>query len=46
MTGGTEEVVKVWEIATGRVIGKGKGHSGPINTVAWSFDDRQVLSGG
>lgn len=46
VTGGTEEVVKVWDLQSGQIIGKGQGHSGPINSVAFSYDDRQIVSGG
>ncbi|KRX10889.1 WD40-repeat-containing domain [Pseudocohnilembus persalinus] len=46
VTGGTEEVVKVWDIQSGQIVGKGQGHSGPINSVAFSYDDRQIVSGG
>ena len=45
-TGGSEEIVRLWDIGTGKVLGEGSGHSGTINTVAFSADDKQFISGG
>jgi len=45
-TGGSEEIVRLWDIGTGKVLGEGAGHSGTINTVAFSADDKQFISGG
>ncbi|EGR30971.1 WD40 repeat protein [Ichthyophthirius multifiliis] len=45
-TGGSQQVVKIWEFSTGKLVGEGKGHSGTINTVCFSFDDKQIISGG
>lgn len=45
-TGGSEQTIKIWEVSSGKLISTGRGHSGCINTVTFSADDRQVLSGG
>lgn len=46
VTGGSEQVVRLWDVASGRVLEEGTGHSGTINTVAFSADDKQFISGG
>lgn len=45
-TGGSEQIVRLWDVGTGKVMGEGAGHSGTINTVAFSGDDKQFISGG
>lgn len=45
-TGGSEQVVRLWDVGTGKVLGEGTGHSGIINTVMFSADDKQLISGG
>ncbi|KAL4432056.1 hypothetical protein ABPG74_017792 [Tetrahymena malaccensis] len=46
VTGGSEQIVKIWDFATGKLIAQGRGHSGCINTVSFSPDNKQVISGG
>jgi WD40 repeat protein len=43
-TAGTGQVVKVWDVAAGRMLSEGKGHSRTINKVAFSPDNKQVVS--
>ena len=45
-TGGSEQIVKLWDVATGNLIGEGNGHSGCIKSLAFSWDDKQLVSGG
>jgi WD40 repeat protein len=45
-TGGSEQILKLWEVSTGNLVAQGKGHSGCINTLAFAADDRQLISGG
>ena len=45
-TGGSETVVKLWDIGTGSIIGEGTGHSGCVKSLAFSADDKQIVSGG
>ncbi len=37
--------MKVWDVETGREICALSAHSGPAQSVAWSRDDRILLSG-
>eukprot|EP00762_Andalucia_godoyi_P002084 ANDGO_02593.mRNA.1 Cilia- and flagella-associated protein 52 len=45
-TGGTDQVVRLWDTRTGRVLNEGPGHSGTICRVRFSPDDRQLVSVG
>ncbi len=45
-TGGSEQIVRLWDIGTMKAIEEGGGHSGTINSVAFSYDDKQLISGG
>jgi WD40 repeat protein len=45
-TGGTDQVVKLWDARTCRVVTEGLGHSGCIRDVQFSPDDKQLLSVG
>lgn len=45
-TGGSEQVVKLWDVGSGQLIAEGNGHSGCIRSVAFSYDDKQLVSGG
>lgn len=45
-TGGSEMIVKLWDIGSGSIIGEGTGHSGCIRSLSFSADDKQVVSGG
>jgi WD40 repeat protein len=44
-TGGTDEVVCLWDDRTLRPMVVGSGHSAPVSSVTWACDGRQVLSG-
>lgn len=45
-TGGTDGLVRLWDIRAGRPVSECVGHSGAVNKVAWSPDDRQLASVG
>ncbi len=43
-SGGWDRVVKLWDLARGRVLKEFRGHEGYITSVSFSADDRYVLS--
>jgi WD40 repeat protein len=45
-TGGTDERIKLWDFATGQCLADGIGHSGCVTSLAFSPDDRQLVSTG
>ncbi|OQS03482.1 cleavage induced hypothetical protein [Thraustotheca clavata] len=45
-TGGTDQIVKLWNFDTGALIVDGVGHSGSVCSLAFSPDDRQLVSVG
>ncbi|DAZ97457.1 TPA: hypothetical protein N0F65_009940 [Lagenidium giganteum] len=45
-TGGNDRVVKLWDYNTGHLIMDGIGHSGNVRALAFSPDDRQLVSVG
>lgn len=46
-TGGTDGVVRLWDIrASGKSLAECAGHSGDVRKVAWSPDDKQIVSVG
>ena len=45
-TGGTDQGVMVWDYATGGHLATGGGHSGTVNSLQFSPDDRQLVSVG
>eukprot|EP00164_Ancoracysta_twista_P003295 GFYU01004401.1.p1 GENE.GFYU01004401.1~~GFYU01004401.1.p1 ORF type:complete len:617 (-),score=197.08 GFYU01004401.1:136-1986(-) len=45
-TGGTDQVVKLWDFVTGNLLSNGVGHSGTVTSLAFSDDDRQLVSVG
>ncbi|CAD8189831.1 unnamed protein product [Paramecium octaurelia] len=45
VTGGSNCSVKLWDLQTGQQISEGFGHSGPVNTVQFAPDGKQVISG-
>lgn len=38
-------VICLWDVATGKLIRKLRGHTGSVNGLAWSLDGRFVISG-
>jgi len=44
--GGTDEVVNLYDTSTGKLLSQGEGHSKPINSLAFSPDDKQLVSCG
>lgn len=45
-TGGTEGTLRIWSYISGNMVSEHIGHSNPINSVAFSFDDRQIVTAG
>ena len=45
-TGGSEQILRLWDLGSGKVISEGLGHSGTISSIAYSYDDKQIISGG
>eukprot|EP00668_Euglena_longa_P029336 GGOE01036682.1.p1 GENE.GGOE01036682.1~~GGOE01036682.1.p1 ORF type:complete len:679 (-),score=199.82 GGOE01036682.1:158-2194(-) len=45
-TGGTDQVVRLWDASQLQPIEVGIGHSGVVNDVQWSPDDKQAVSVG
>lgn len=45
-TGGNDWLVKLWDFNTGKLITDGVGHSGNVHGLAFSPDDRQLVSVG
>jgi WD40 repeat protein len=46
VSGSHDGTVRVWDLATGKVVGKFEGHAGWVKRVAVSADGRYALSGG
>ncbi|KAF0720692.1 Aste57867_117 [Aphanomyces stellatus] len=45
-TGGTDQLIKLWAFDTGTLLMDGIGHSGSVRALAFSPDDRQLVSVG
>ncbi len=45
LSGGDDNTVRVWEVATGRCLRVLEGHSASVLSVGWSPDGVQALSG-
>lgn len=45
-TGGNDCIVKLWDVASGELLMDGVGHSGGVRGLAFSPDDRQLVSAG
>ncbi|CAK4090594.1 unnamed protein product [Aphanomyces euteiches] len=45
-TGGTDQLIKLWSFDTGTLVMDGVGHSGSVRALAFSPDDRQLVSVG
>ena len=39
-SGGTNQVVRVWDVKEGKILGEGFGHSNSITSLAFSYDDK------
>lgn len=45
-TGGSQQIVRLWDVASGQIMAEERGHSGAINSLEFSYDDKQIVSGG
>ena len=45
-TGGTDDMVKLWDMASGELLAEGQAHSGHVKALCFSPDDRQLVSVG
>ncbi|KAF1322661.1 Wd repeat-containing protein 16, partial [Globisporangium splendens] len=45
-TGSSDRLVKIWDFTSGELLLDGVGHSGNVRSVAFSPDDRQLVSVG
>ena len=43
-TGGTAGILRVWDFETSRLIGAHAGHTGTIMSLAFSPDDKQIIT--
>ena len=39
-SGGTNQIVRIWDLRMGKILGEGYGHSNCITSLAWSDDDK------
>ena len=39
-------ILKVVELVSGQVVSLGQGHSEPIQALAWTLDEKQLITGG
>ncbi len=44
VTGGTAGILRLWSYESGKLITEMSGHSGTINCVSFSNDDKQIVS--
>jgi WD40 repeat protein len=45
-TAGADQLIRIWDVATGQVVRSCKGHRGRVTSVAFSGDGRRLISGG
>ena len=45
-TGGEKMILRIWELPSLRIVAEEHRHSGHIVRIAWSFDNKQVISVG
>ena len=45
-TGGTSGIVRLWDFKSATELAEAAGHSRPINAVAFTPDDKQIVSVG
>jgi WD40 repeat protein len=43
---GDDQLLKVVDVRSGSVVALGQGHSGSVRALAWTPDERQILTGG
>src|SRR5581483_11815767 len=41
-----DRTVRLWEVATGRLLGRLEGHTGRVKCLAYSPDSRRLVTGG
>lgn len=46
ITGGSDNIVKIWYLQTGTLLGKLANHAAKINSICISPDDKKIISGG
>ena len=46
LSGGADNTVRLWEVATGREVARAEGHTAPVKSVGFAPDGRTVVSGG
>ena len=39
-------MVRIWDTKAGKILGEGYGHSDSVTSLAFSYDDKQVVSTG
>ena len=39
-SGGTNQIVRIWDLKQGKILGEGFGHSNSITSLAFSYDDK------
>ena len=44
LTGGSSGIVRLWNYETSELLGANGGHSSTINAIAFSPDDKQIVS--
>ena len=44
-SGSGDRTVKLWDVATGKLLASLRGHTGAVYTVAWSPDGKTLASG-
>jgi WD40 repeat protein len=45
VSGSDDGLVRLWNVNTGKVIGRWMGHTDRVRPICWSLDGQQVLSG-
>ena len=45
-TGGTKEVIRIWDVQSMALVAEGHGHSNTISCIAWAYDNKQIISTG
>src|ERR1700722_7610441 len=46
LAAGDTEVISIWNVANGKLLGAIRGHKGPIRSLAWSLDGQTLASAG